>query len=384
MKRIMRQNMQKELRWGYSTGACAAAAAMAAWESLRNGKTPESVCLLFPDGKKRKLPLLRNSKHMAGIRKDAGDDPDCTHGATIYADIRACSPAEAKNEDYTLAIGNGAVILRGGEGVGLCTRPGLDCAQGHWAINAVPRRMIADNLQRAGLNTGCWLLEISVENGREIAKRTLNPQLGIVNGISLLGTSGLVRPHSHAAYIDTIRVCVKAHALSGGSSIVFCTGGRTERGARKMLPTLPGGAFIRIGDFIAESLAAACQHRLREIIIACMAGKLCKYASGFGNTHAHKNRQDMEFFRSAARRELPAENGLHGTLGHCASVREALLSIPSDIASRILRSLARTALEQFIRHCGGEQNFHLFLFDFEGEFLLEESRLTDGKRHRKD
>ncbi|MFQ9867589.1 MAG: cobalt-precorrin-5B (C(1))-methyltransferase [Bilophila wadsworthia] len=159
-----------------------------------------------------------------------------------------------------------------------------------------------------------------------------------MGGISLLGTTGLVRPYSHEAYIHTVRICVKSHFLSGGSTMVFCTGGRTKSGAELHLPQLPATAFVSIGDFIAESLAAACRYGMREIAVACMPGKLCKYAAGFENTHAHKVSQDMDLLRAEVRRTLPAETGLHGALKYSASVREALLSIP-DARDGLLAAL---------------------------------------------
>lgn len=369
------KDTQKNLRWGYSTGACAAATATAAWTRLTRGETPTSVRLRFLDGKERELPLLPPpSGHMAAIRKDGGDDPDCTHEAMLYADIRPCLPDDRQAEDYTLPVGDGTVILRGVEGIGRCTRQGLDCEAGHWAINTGPRRMIADNLRRAGLDAGCWLLEIGVEGGETLAKNTLNSHLGIVDGISILGTTGLVRPYSHEAYIYTIRICVKSHRLSGGSAIVFCTGGRTKSGAEAHLPALPPTAFVCIADFIAESLAAARHWGMREIVVACMAGKLCKYAAGFDNTHAHKVSQDMDLLRAEVRRALPAETALHRALEHSASVREALLSIPEAARESLLRRLARVALEQFARRCPEGPALRLLVFDFEGGFLFEEAR----------
>lgn len=369
----------KTLRWGYSTGACAAAVATAAWERLTRDDAPASIRLRFLDGNDRILPLAEpSSSRIAAIRKDAGDDPDCTHNAVIYANIRPCAPGEAGAEDYTLDIGGGVVILRGAEGVGLCTRPGLDCEQGRWAINTGPRRMIAENLRRAGLDAGCWLLEIGVENGQGLAKRTLNTHLGVQGGISLLGTSGLVRPYSHDAYIHTVRICVKSHHLSGGSTMVFCTGGRTKSGAKKRLRELPETAFVCIGDFIAESLAAARQREMREIIVACMPGKLCKYAAGFDNTHAHKVRQDMDLLRAEVRNALPEQTALHHALERSVSVREALLFFSEADLADLLRRLARAALEQFARRCAGGPVLRLLVFDFEGRFLFEEAKETSA------
>ncbi len=365
----------KTLRWGYSTGACAAAVAVAAWQRLTHGETPACVRLRFLDNKDRILPLLEpGAGRMAAIRKDGGDDPDNTHGAIIYANIRPCAPDEAGNEDYTLVIGDATVILRGVEGVGLCTRIGLDCEQGRWAINTGPRHMIAVNFCLARITPGCWLLEIGVENGRELARRTLNPRLGVQGGISILGTTGLVRPYSHEAYIDTVRICVKSHYLSGGSTMVFCTGGRTKSGAAAHLSELPETAFVCIGDFIAESLAVACRYDMREIVVACMPGKLCKYAAGFENTHAHKVDQDMNLLCAEVRSALPAESALHDALEHSVSVREALLSLPEAARPELLQRLARIALEQFARRCTGGPALRLLVFDFEGHFLFEEAK----------
>lgn len=372
----MKQTEQKTLRWGYSTGACAAAVATAAWLRLTRPETPlPTIPMLFLDGRERILPLLEPDEgHMAAIRKDGGDDPDCTHGAILFGNMRRCSASDARKEDYPLSVGGGTVILRGAAGVGLCTRPGLDCEQGKWAINTGPRRMIAENLHHAGLDAGCWLLEIGVENGEELAKHTLNPLLGVVGGISILGTTGLVRPYSHEAYIETVRICVKSHHIAHGTTMVFCTGGRTKSGAERRLPSLPETAFTCIGDFIAESLAAACEYGMREIVVACMAGKLCKYAAGFENTHAHKVSQDMDLLRAEVRKHLPGEEALHDALAHSVSVREALLSIPEADRPGILRRLARTALGQFARRCGENIVLRLLVFDFEGQFLFEEKR----------
>lgn len=370
---------KNRLRWGYSTGACAAAVASGAW--LRwNGTESRQIAVLFLDGVERILPLQESGEgRMATIRKDGGDDPDCTHQAVFFANLHPCHPKEYRPEDYRLLIGDGMVILRGSEGIGLCTRPGLDCEQGKWAINTGPRRMITENLHRHGLNSGCWLLEIGVENGKILAQKTLNPRLGIVGGLSLLGTTGLVRPYSHDAYIDTIRICVRSHHIAGGTTIAFCTGGRTRAGAGYQLPELPETAFVCIGDFIAQSLATARAFGMREIIVACMPGKLCKYAAGFDNTHAHKVSQDMELLRKAVRQALPDAPALHNTLEHSVSIREALLTIPKPIRFPVLHKLACAALEQFSRRCGDAIPLKLLLFDFEGRFLFEECRTPRSK-----
>ncbi|MFQ9868197.1 MAG: cobalt-precorrin-5B (C(1))-methyltransferase [Bilophila wadsworthia] len=236
----MKQTEQKTLRWGYSTGACAAAVATAAWLRLTRPETPCPQSDAVPRWQGAHPSAAEPDEgHMAAIRKDGGDDPDCTHGAILFGNMRRCSASDARKEDYTLSVGGGTVILRGAAGVGLCTRPGLDCEQGKWAINTGPRRMIAENLHHAGLDAGCWLLEIGVENGEELAKHTLNPLLGVVGGISILGTTGLVRPYSHEAYIETVRICVKSHHIAHGTTNGVLHRRTHEVGAERRLPSCP-------------------------------------------------------------------------------------------------------------------------------------------------
>ena len=359
------------LRWGYSTGACAAAVAKAAWLCLQHGRTPGSVWLLFPDGRERLLPLENAAGHMAAIRKNGGDDPDCTHGALIHGALRPCTLEDGRPEDYQLAVGEGIVIVRAVGGIGLCTRTGLDCEQGRWAINSGPRRMIADNLRLAGLVSGCWLLELGIEGGEELARHTLNARLGIVGGLSLLGTTGLVRPYSHESYVHTIRICVRAHRLAGGEDVVFCTGGRTRAGAMARLNGLPETAFGGIGDFIAESLSVACRSGMKKIVVACMPGKLCKYASGFGNTHAHKKDQNMALFLAEVQRLLPDDTALHAALADSPSIRNGLSLLPPATERTVLERLAGLALGRLVRYCPCRVRLRLMLFDFEGRFLLE-------------
>lgn len=370
------------LREGYSTGACAAAVCAAAWRRV-SGEAPGEIGVLFPDGVTRTLRLLerRGAENGAAVRKDGGDDPDCTHGAVIYARIRPCAEDEAASQDYVLAVGKGRAILRAVEGIGLCTRPGLDCEPGKWAINVVPRRMIRENLRSAGMNAGVWLVELGVERGGILAEKTLNARLGVLGGLSILGTTGIVRPYSHEAYAATIRLCVRALRREGGRDVVFCTGGRTRTGAMRHLPGLPEPAFVFIGDYIADSLAAAGDEGMRSVTVACMAGKLCKYAAGFDNTHAHRVAQDMALLRREAAPLLQAAGEGHAVLADaldaCVSVREALIALPEAVAEPLLRRLATLALDRFAARLdkglasGAPPVLRLLLFDFEGRFLMD-------------
>ncbi len=360
--------MPHELRWGYSTGACAAAVAVGAWRYVVDGTTPTSVELLFPDKEYRTLPLIAEGAGMANIRKDGGDDPDCTHNALIWGRLVPATQASALPQDYCLPVCDGTVILRAGEGIGLCTRIGLDCECGKWAINVVPRHMIAENLSRAGLQQGCWLLTIGIENGLALAAKTLNAQLGITGGLSLLGTSGMVRPYSHEAYVATIRLCVRSHALSKGQHMVFCTGGRTRRGAEGYLSHLPETAFVCIGDYISESLTTAGKHQMKEVTLACMPGKLCKYAAGFTNTHAHTVAQDMSLMVTVVKSVL-SDKDIPDHIHTAVSVREALEMLPDTKRLPVLQALARRAHEALLT-IYPQGRLQLLVCDFTGTPLF--------------
>lgn len=364
----------QHLRYGYSTGACAAAVIAAAWQALEDGRTRDGSAipysLLFPDGLRRELTLTSWQPGRASTVKDGGDDPDCTHGAAIRAAVRHAAPDEAEPHDYTLAIEGGILILRAAGGIGLCTLPGLDCEQHRWAINAGPRRMIADNLRAAGFSNGCILAELSIERGEELAAKTLNGRLGIVGGLSVLGTTGIVRPFSHEAYIATIRLCTRSAALRGADTVVYCTGGRTQSAAQLRLPHLPPENFTCIGDFIADSLSAAERYGIRTAVVACMPGKLCKYAAGYANTHAHRKEQDMQLFLQTLQRHHAVTADDERTILSCASVRQALACVPLPDRLPLLADFCEQASACFSRHAPSLDT-RLLVFDFDGSFLLE-------------
>lgn len=358
------------LRKGFSTGANAAAAVTAAWKALNGKEAAGGIPLLFPDGETRILVPAICVPGFARIIKDGGDDPDCTHGAVLEARVTAADLEQAAPEDYIIPVGDAFLILRSAGGIGLCTLPGLDCEQHKWAINQGPRRMIAENLALAGMKEGCWLAEISVKDGERLARKTLNPLLGVVGGISILGTSGIVRPYSHDAYIATIRICVRSTRLSGFDKAVFCTGGRTSSLARTVLPEYPAISFICIGDFIAESLRSAREQGMTEAVVACMPGKLCKYAAGFANTHAHKVAQDMRLFLRTAELHAPLSGEARRSIRSCSSVRQALAMVPEEVHLSLFRDLAAEAARQFSRHVPGLP-VRFLISDFSGNLLLD-------------
>jgi cobalt-precorrin-5B (C1)-methyltransferase len=269
----------QNLRWGFSTGTAATAAALAAARRLVEGRAPEVSEPALPGG--RRLPVAVESCGPApggGFRavviKDAGDDPDVTHLARVGATVRPSARP--------------GLSVSGGPGVGRATRPGLVLAVGSWAINPVPMRMLAENLAAfpGALGTGLEAV-VDVEGGEELAKRTLNPRLGILGGVSILGTTGLVRPYSHGAYVGAIDSSMRVARAAGVDEAVLTTGVRSEALIRADRPDLPETAFFQIADFFRSGLKLAVHHGFSTIGLAVFFGKAVKQAQGLPYTHAH-------------------------------------------------------------------------------------------------
>ncbi len=356
------------LRWGYTTGAAATAALVASFREMQAKRSRDAagnvsfghVEVRFGDGKTRKIPLSPERADYPGyvcVRKNGGDDPDCTHGIEILAKIVPESPEAARDmesvpcgpADIALTRGRARVRLHGLCGVGLATRPGLDCADGHWAINYGTQAMILDNLEAAGMRDGSWAALLAIPEGAEKAKSTLNGTLGVVGGLSLLGTTGLVRPFSHEAYISSIRTNLRQARLLN-PTIFLGTGTRTLKTAKAFcqespcafLHEVPETSFVSMADFFAESLEAAARLDFERIVVVCMPGKLLKMAAGFDNTHAHKNAQNMgllaEVFMKAT--------GHATALDAAASMREAMGLMNGQEQKRVLEALAGMALDR--------------------------------------
>jgi cobalt-precorrin-5B (C1)-methyltransferase len=280
----MQAKKPKGTRKGFTTGACSAAAARAAAIGLVTGHVPEQVESLLPNGQRVKFEVTdgfldKNQAH-AVVVKDAGDDPDCTHQAHLTVDIEYL-PEQSEH-----------IILSGGDGVGTITMRGLGLEVGGPAINPVPRKNIIDNirevaselLQHQGLK-----VTISVPDGEKMAKKTLNDRLGIINGISILGTTGIVHPYSTAAFRASVVQGVEVAARQQLDTIVLTTGGRTEKFTIRQLPELEPACFVQMGDFLGPALDAAKKSGIAHIIIGGMVGKITKMAQGEIITHARRN-----------------------------------------------------------------------------------------------
>ena len=268
----------RRLRCGYTTGSCAALAAAGAAELLLSGTAPETLILLTPGGLRVETePVfcrMEGERAFCAVRKDAGDDPDVTDGILIVAEV-------SKSAD--------GITIDGGEGIGRVTRPGLDRAVGEAAINSVPRRMI-----RSALETACEELGyagglqavISAPEGREIAKKTFNPMLGIEGGISILGTSGIVEPMSEQAIVETIALEIRQKAASGSKRLILCPGNYGLDFLEEELPELEPIPRVKCSNYIGDALDLALLEGMKEVLLIGHVGKLVKLAGGIMNTHS--------------------------------------------------------------------------------------------------
>ena len=302
---VLRKNVDgKLLRCGYTTGACAAAAAKAATSMLLTGEPAPTVSLPTPKGVMLTLDVLdgkigENSASCA-IKKDSGDDPDVTNGVLIYATVeRSIS----------------GIQISGGVGVGRVTKPGLDQPVGEAAINATPRRMITEAVEAVCIQngyTGGISVCISVPNGEEIAKRTFNPRMGIEGGISIIGTTGIVEPMSHTALIDTIRLELRQLAGTGIKSVLLAPGNYGEAFAAARLQ-LSLSAHVACSNFIGDAIDAAVELGFTKLLLVGHIGKLVKLGIGMTNTHSANGDGRMEALLACALEagaELPLLKGI--------------------------------------------------------------------------
>ncbi len=273
-----------ELRRGWTTGACATAAVKAALMRLWGGDFPETVTITLPRGETPTFALAHRAAGEGwaevGITKDAGDDPDVTHGALIVARVREAGAG---------------VSFRAGEGVGTVTKPGLPIAPGEAAINPVPRQMMAGMVAEIAASFGRpedVEITISIPGGEALAAKTWNPRLGIVGGLSVLGTTGVVRPFSCAAWIASIHRGIDVARATGQAHVAGCTGATSER-AVQALYGLPDHAMLDMGDFAGGMLKYLVKHPVARVTIGGGIGKIAKLAQGAIDLHSGRSQVDF-------------------------------------------------------------------------------------------
>lgn len=274
------------LRSGLTTGSCATATSLAAARLLLAGEVNDAIEITLPKGKQVQMRLefcrAVEGGAQAGTIKDAGDDPDVTHGALLYSHVRL--------------IETPGVVFVAGPGVGTVTRPGLVLGVGEPAINPVPRRMMTEHLTQLGAEfnyEGGFEVTVCVENGSELALKTMNPRLGILGGLSILGTSGIVRPFSCAAYIASIHQGIDVAKTNGYQHIAACTGNASEDTVRRVY-NLPDIALIEMGDFVGAVLKHLRKVPVDKLSLCGGFGKISKLAAGHMDLHSRHSSIDLE------------------------------------------------------------------------------------------
>jgi cobalt-precorrin-5B (C1)-methyltransferase len=344
------------LRTGFTTGACAAAAARAATRALLTGGPVTAIEITLPNGAPARFAVSRCEPLAGGCRcgvvKDAGDDPDCTHGAEIVAEL---SLRDAPG-----------VEVRGGAGVATVTKPGLGLEVGAPAITPVPRRNIAEMVaaELADDRRGA-LVTVSVPRGEEIARATLNARLGLVGGISILGTTGIVRPFSTAAWRASVVQAIDVARAAGLPHLVLTTGGRTERFAMALLPALPEAAFVQAGDDVGLGIRHAARRGARVVTVVAMVGKLAKMAAGALQTHVSRSRVDAPFLAELAAR-CGAHLGVVDAMRAANTARHALELADAGGVAGLPAELCRRAAEALAAAAGPGPWVRAALVDFDG------------------
>lgn len=361
-------------RTGFTTGACSAACARAGVVGLISGKVPEQILCKLPNKQEVSFNIY-SSEIIKGaicdditvkvvIVKDAGDDPDATHGAHITAQAQLLREAE----------NIGKVLIIGGNGVGIVTKEGLGLPVGISAINPVPRANIEENVRIVAhellLKYGVKII-ISVPGGEEMAKKTLNARLGIINGISILGTTGIVRPYSTSAFRASVVQAVDVAINQKQNEIVFTTGGRTEKFAMQELPHLDEVCFVQMGDFIQTAFKSAIKNKFTKIYVGAMVGKLTKMCQGLPTTHAWKSEIDRQLLADVAN-EVGAPQELVAEITKCETARfaaEKLNDIGLGLAFHKL--LAQKAFSSIKNIYPGEYQLTILVSDFDGKLICK-------------
>nr|WP_294548238.1 cobalt-precorrin-5B (C(1))-methyltransferase [uncultured Rhodopila sp.] len=350
----------RPLRRGWTTGTCAAAATRAAYEALLTGSFPDPVSVLLPGGARPSFALatsqLGDGFARAGIVKDAGDDPDVTHGALIVSTVRLAAP------------GTG-VAFRAGEGVGTVTRAGLPLPPGEPAINPVPREMIRTAIAEAASlhgGGGAVVVELSIPGGEKIAEKTLNGRLGIAGGLSILGTTGVVVPFSCSAWIHSIHRGIDVARAAGLDHVAGATGSTSEA-AVAALYGLPETALIDMGDFVGGMLKYLRHHPVPRVTVAGGMAKMTKLGQGLLDLHSRRGEVDLHWLSRAAI-DMGGETGLTARIAQSNSALEAFghaLAAGVDLPGGVAACAWRTAAAAL----GSGMRLEVVVFDRSGGLL---------------
>ena len=367
--------MKRKLRTGFTTGTAAAAATKAALSCILGKAAPKKVDIMLLTGDPIRISIHGcrwegATTATCTVIKDAGDDPDVTHKAEIGARVSLLPANSMAKGDKRIKI-----IITGGEGVGRVTKPGLEVAPGQPAINPGPRKMITQAIEAlvaGGSFKGTIRTEIFVPQGRKLAEKTLNVRLGIIGGISILGTTGIVRPMSHDAFIATIESGLSVARASGLSSVVLTTGRRSERFAQTYLADMPEEAFIQIGDFFKMSLEAAAKKRLKKIVMAVFFGKALKMAQGIPHTHAAKARLTLEVLAEWVA-AITSDAIFAKTISSANTARQAFELI-NEAYPQVFDHVGNKIMQAAKTFAGFNIEVQNLIFDYDGKIVFDSER----------
>lgn len=374
---VGRRTVQRQgLRTGYTTGACAAAAAKAATRALLTGRAVQEVTIHLPIHRDASFTVhdcqwVEKGKVLCAVIKDAGDDPDVTHGATICATV------------WRGAKGENGVTILGGRGVGVVTLPGTGIPVGAPAITRVPRRMISEAVSEANseINPGVpggLVVEVSVPGGEELAKKTDNARLGILGGISILGSTGIVQPFSTASWRASVNVSIDVAAANSPRLVIISTGTQSEAFAKRSLD-FPQVALIDAGIFTGAALKRCMLRKIPRVVLVGMIGKLSKVAAGHFVTHVAGNKVDPSFLVGLAG-ECGASQQLREELLRATSARHFQEMILASGLESVFQSLCQRVCamsQKYLGESAPPPTIDCILFDFEGHVLGQASTSSE-------
>ncbi len=361
---ILEKRKKGLLRTGYTTGTSASAATKAALLSLIFSQTHNTVEVILPKGKIAKLKIAwikysqNNQSVTSSVIKDGGDDPDVTHGAEI------CSTVTFTNE-------KGQIEIDGGLGVGRVTRPGLGLEIGQAAINPVPKQMIEQvvlDIAKTILGDKGIKVIISVPKGIELAKKTDNPRLGIVGGISILGTTGIVFPYSTASFAASIRQGLDVAISLGTTVVVLTTGGRSEDYIKNIYKSLPEYAFVQMGDFSGYTIKQCSNRNLKKIIIAGFIGKLTKMAMGIKQTHVRGSHISMDYLANLASICVNSESIIND-IKKANTARHVSEIIIQNNIQNFFDLICKQVYIEMYNHSNKSMEIEVIMFSFEGKII---------------
>ena len=357
----MEEVQKQKLRKGFTTGTCAAASAKAGILSIIKQQKVEEVSVTLPKGDFIKIKIenseFSDNSARCSVIKDGGDDPDVTHGAEIIVDV-------------SLSENVGQIEITGGEGVGMVTKPGLGLEINKPAINPVPKQMINTNLNEVAkeiLSKNGIKVVISVPKGKELALKTDNPRLGIVGGISILGTSGIVIPYSTASFAASIRQNLDVSLALGNDTVVLTTGGRSEEFS-KALVDLPEHCFVKMGDFSGYTIQQCAKKGIKKAYVVGFIGKLSKMAMGVKQTHVKGSKIDMSFLADIAK-DCGANEVLIEQIKKANTARHVQEIIQENKLNDFFIKICSKVYDHMTEYSENKVRLEIVLYNFDGTVI---------------